>query len=456
MKKEMSVYNILFCIYVFSMPFTNFHPLGLNSVFGAMAKAPAFLVSIIGMVILLIRNKGVIFLDKNGLLRNFVKIVTALNAISIIMAIVLHKSLGILGGETTFDAIAGDIVYWIQVLCIVLFNIMLFRGVDIDAVESVIKKLIYILMAIGYLEMGMVLFGGPFTVICNALYNVGAIYDPESMIRTGKIFLTYSEASYAEIVLGALIWPYLCGKIMGNDADKDTILLLLCTLPLAIINQSSSVLMALGIYAIMLFFTFLRRREISKKKLTAFILVIAGVGLLVWQGRDQIGPLIIEKVFEKPFDQNDYSTIQRSSVVRNCILTFIEYPILGVGNGNQGYFYKGHLTANAYRSYEVQNTLKFQNGVPSAGSWFGGILSGYGIVGIALLSVYVAKVNRIMKSLKGTKWYYIYHMTFLCFLICSWFTASLTGEYLQILFLSIPFFSERFLVYEEKKKCGLQ
>lgn len=216
MKKEMSVYNILFCIYVFSMPFTNFHPLGLNSVFGAMAKAPAFLVSIIGMVILLIRNKGVIFLDKNGLLRNFVKIVTALNAISIIMAIVLHKSLGILGGETTFDAIAGDIVYWIQVLCIVLFNIMLFRGVDIDAVESVIKKLIYILMAIGYLEMGMVLFGGPFTVICNALYNVELSMILNLWIRTGKFSLTYSEASYAEIVLGALIWPYLCGKIMGN------------------------------------------------------------------------------------------------------------------------------------------------------------------------------------------------------------------------------------------------
>lgn len=454
MKKEMSVYNILFGIYVFSMPFTNFHPMGLNSAFGAMAKAPSFLVSIIGMVILLIRNKGVIFLDENGLFQIFVKIVTALNAISIMMAIVLHKSLGILGGETTFDAIAGDIIYWMQVLCIVLFNIMLFRSVDIDVAESVIKKLIYILMAIGYLEMGMVLFGGPFTVICNALCKVGAIYDPELMIRTGKIFLTYSEASYAELVLGALIWPYLCGSISGNEGDKNTIFLLLFTLPLAIINQSSSVLMALGIYAIMLLLEFLKRREISKKRLAGFLLVVAGVALLAWYGRNQIGPLIVEKVFEKPFDQNDYSTIQRSSVVRNCILTFIEYPIFGVGNGNQGYFYKGHLTANAYRSYEVQNTLKFQNGVPSAGSWFGGILSGYGIVGIALLSIYAVKANEIMKSLKGTKWYYIYHMTFLCFLVCSWFTASLTGEYLQILFLSIPFFSRRLLVYEEKKKCG--
>ena len=431
--------NWLFSIYVFTMPFTNFHPLGLDNTFGAMAKSPAFLISIVGMFLLLVKNRGILTLDGNGLFCILTKSVIALNIISIIMAVILYGKLGVLGGETAFDAIAGDIVYWIQVLFIVLFNIILIRKVDIKVVKNILEKLIYVLLIIGYIEMLMILIGGPFISISNTLYHIGLIYNPVSMLNTGKVFLTYSEASYAEIALGALIWPYLCSGVLVKENSGKSIILLLATLPIAVINQSSSVLLALGIYMILLVYYICRSSKTTRKQMIFFMLVTVIITIVLLLASKQIIPLFIEKVIKKPFDKNDYSTIQRSSVIRNCILTFLEYPVFGVGNGNQGYFYKGHLTANAYRSYEVQETLKFRNGVPSAGSWFGGILSGYGIVGVIFLVLYIVNANRVMKKIKGTRWYYVYFMTGICFLVCSWFTASLVGEYLQILFLSIPF-----------------
>lgn len=92
----------LLYIYVLLMPFTNFHPLRLNSVFGALSTSPAFLVSVVGMILLLIDTQGKIFLDAHGLFRHFTQVVIALNVISIVMALVLYYKLGTLGNETTF------------------------------------------------------------------------------------------------------------------------------------------------------------------------------------------------------------------------------------------------------------------------------------------------------------------------------------------------------------------
>ena len=446
-RRRTSHFEWLLYIYVFLMPFTNFHPLRLNSIFGALSTSPAFFVSVVGMVLLLINTHGKIILDSNGLFRHFTQVVIALNFISIVMALVLYKKLGVLGNETTLNAILGDFIYWLQVLFIILFNIMLFQKVTFASLEKIVEILIIVTLAIGYIEIGMLLFGGPFRTICNILYNLGVIYNPQTMLRTEKIFLVYSEASYVEIVLCALVWPYACSQVLltGND-NKSIIKYLLCfglTIPIVIFNQSSSVMLGLAVTVVLVLFFFFKRRKITRSHLIFFIFVLVVAIAIIYAARDYFVPLFVEKVLEKPFDSNDYSTIQRSSVIRNCILTFLEYPILGVGNGNQGYFYEQHLTANDYRSYEVLETLKYTNGVPSAGSWFGGVLSGYGIVGVIIIGTYVLKSNRIMKCYKDCEWYYVYYLTAGCFLICSWFTASLVGGYLQILFLSLPFVISR-------------
>lgn len=444
-KRRALWYEWLLYLYVLLMPFTNFHPLHLNSVFGALSNSPSFLISVIGMALLLMDTRGKLFFDSKGVFRHLTQVVVALNLISIVMALVLYDKLGRLGNETTLNAIAGDCIYWMQVLFIILFNIMLFRKVTFKNLERVVEVSIIIVLIIGYIEIGLLVIGGPFRTVCNMLYNIGVIYNPQSMLRSDKIFLMYSEASYAEIILCALVWPYVCSQVLTSANYRNSFKYLIyfgLTIPIALFNQSSSVMLGLAITLGLVLFFFLKKRHITRKHLSIFITALLVTMIIIFAMKDLLLPLFIEKVLEKPFDSNDYSTIQRSSVIRNCILTFLEYPVFGVGNGNQGYFYESHLTANDYRSYEVLETLKYNNGVPAAGSWFGGILSGYGIVGVLLLGTYVLKSMRIMKQYKDSKWYYVYYLTAGCFLVCSWFTASLVGGYLQILFLSLPFIIE--------------
>jgi hypothetical protein len=145
-------------------------------------------------------------------------------------------------------------------------------------------------------------------------------------------------------------------------------------------------------------------------------------------------------LFEKVSDTDNMSTVFREASVRNNEKVFLKYPILGIGNGLQGYYIKENLELYAYKSEETKNVLEGKTGVPAGGSFFTSYISAYGLVGITLLILFIyMSINRINKK---SELYYIYIIGGVGFLVLSLMSLGIQGNYPAIFILSIPLFGE--------------
>lgn len=436
--------NLIFFLYLIMMPFENFHPLGLNSL-GTFARSPSFFFHVIGSVIILIKTQGRIELDEYGYFKALFKLVFLVNGISLLMAVMLYFPVGQLAGQRTMDTIWQPMFYKFITVSIIYYNYYMLKKVDFEFVERAIKIIILYTLGLGYIQIAAILMGGPFKSILDELNTLGLTYSTDICLSNGKAVLMFSEPSYTEILICGLLMPLICGDLIASRKKQKHIVVLLAFLPIVIFNTSSSLL--IGVLICLGITVYIQSRDgVITKYQTIGILIGIGSGLGALLSNQALLNLVKQQVFEKPFDNTNLSSIQRMSIVRNCLLTFLSYPILGVGNGVQGFFYEEHLRANDYRSYEVLNTLKYENGVPGAGSWAGGWVSGYGIIGIIALAAFIEKTYKIICNYKGTTLYYAYIIGGVCFLVCSWFTASTTGGYLSLFVLSIPVFADHHFV----------
>jgi hypothetical protein len=68
----------------------------------------------------------------------------------------------------------------------------------------------------------------------------------------------------------------------------------------------------------------------------------------------------------------------------NGFLTFARYPLLGVGLGNTGFFFKQHLSVLASRLNEINYVLMYENYLPNVKSLWVRLLSETGLIGFSM------------------------------------------------------------------------
>lgn len=438
----MSLEKIVFFFYLILLPFEAFHPLGLNG-YGAIAKTPSFFFLAIGLLLAVCNQKGRIVLDDKRYLRKLTLLISSVSLISIIMAFFLYYGVEPIAGFHTTDVIWSPIFYNFMVIAIIYYVFYMSEKVDKDFIDKVLKTIYVYTVVLGYIQLAAIFGNGACRALLYGLESLNLTYSPELCLTHMKVVLMFSEPSYAEMLLCGLLMPFICGNIIVKSHKTLDVLKILFLMPLVFFNGSSSVLVGTVICIAVTLILSCLRGDISGKALLSIFSVFV-ILVLICITNNPIKEIIVNQILIKPFDNDNLSTIQRGSIIRNCIMIFLKYPILGVGNGVQGFFYEFHLRPEDYKSYEVINTLKYENGVPGAGSWAGGWLSGYGIVGAIFLIVFIVSTFRAIKQYRGSQYYYAYIIGGICFLVCGWFTASTTGGYLSLFILSIPTFSAKY------------
>jgi hypothetical protein len=68
---------------------------------------------------------------------------------------------------------------------------------------------------------------------------------------------------------------------------------------------------------------------------------------------------------------------------------FNDFPFLGVGLGNSGYFFVSHLPAIGYSSYEIRSILFLNDGLPNIKSFWYRLLAETGIVGFSIFLAFI-------------------------------------------------------------------
>lgn len=425
----------------------------------------------IGILLVLYRCRGKIRIRREASARIVLSafcLVVYLNLSSFFMACIIQFTYGNHGGESAFSGILGMLIYFSQYALMFAYNREIFRMISKDELRRIISRLCIALLILGYVQLATMLWGGVFSVIYNRLNILGVLYSAPMP----KLCLTGSEGASAGSIISCFVMPFLYGNILEQEKKWPYVLQVLLWLPPLFYTTSTTGYILFSICTLAFAVMAIKSRQVTPGAI--FWIFIAAVLLLcsiIFQESilsllpDKIANQIRYLLLEKATDLSNGSTVSRMVPLLVNWGAFTEYPILGVGNGLQGYFYEKYFPSWAYNvpGSDVTEFLQIsKTGIGNGGVFIPSLLSGYGIIGVLLITLFALRLVKLAKSGKGQMglFYYMFVLGGICFLV-SGFQGDMYGKYYIWFVITLPLMVEpdynagfRRLKYGRSKVCA--
>lgn len=438
-------------LYVFFLPFRLFTQLSvLKNIVGVCANYMPIVFHVLGLLMWVINEHGRLSFNSEEntyTLRTGAFTYLWLTISSIIMSCVIQAIYGNHGDESAFSGISGMIIYFLQYLFIFIYNIRVFALLNLDDLNRILHKVCIVLLIIGYFQV--LVMNGIGGGVYDAL-NIFGNLNPSTYLP--KLCLTGAEGATAGCIIGVFVFPYLISRIIKSAKYIYVIELLLWLIPLFFTRSSTAFIIAAVDIMLMLYFM-LFKSEDHRSHLSILVfalIVILCVGFILVQlgvintsVTDQIQYLLLDKAT----DRTNGSTTSRLIPLIVNWGAFTEYPILGVGNGLQGYFYEKYFPSWAY-SVEGSDVGLFlegsRTGIANGGVFIPSLLSGYGILGCLVIFAFVVKLVKLAKCHSDTSGnlYYMFIVGSIAFIVQG-FQGDAYGMYIYWFILSLPFFTNQ-------------
>ncbi len=435
-------------IYLFLLPFHMISQFDFFiKIFGVCASYTAFIFHVLGLFFWFLSSKGKFNLgsEKNEILFKYATLLLLyLILSSIVMACVIQLRFGNHGHESAFRGVLGQIIYFIQYWLIFLYSIRIFQLFDIDEVLSILLKVCNFLLILGYFQV-LVING-----IGKSLYEKLNIFDIFVDPTIRKLSLTETEGASCGIVLGIFVFPILMAQIL-NGKLKYLFNLALWVVPLYYSNSSTAYIVCF-IDLIVFFLMVIINKKIPKAfkiclgcglGIVVILIVFILTGFIQGESVDKIKYLIINKIKD---DTNASSVTRRIPYYINWG-AFKEYPVFGVGNGLQGYFYKKYFPDWAYSAANYEALIKLQQSeteIFNGALFIPSLLSGYGVVGCLFVLLFIKEVFFFIKKHKeeiGVA-YNMFLIAFIAFIV-NGMQGEVSGVYLVWFMMSLPLINRR-------------
>ncbi len=371
---------------------------------------------------------------------SFIKLIIYLNCSSVFMAAIIQLVLGSHGQENAFSGIAGMLIYFSQYALMVLYNKWVLELVSREQLEKIWGRVCWALLILGYWQGACITAGGIFSAAYDAFNVLGVLHASDMP----KLCLTGAEGASAGSLISILVMPYLFSRIISEHrCGRYLVQVFLWLIPL-FFTQSSTAYILFAVCSAVFLLLLLRRNNFSKLFFLSAIILTAGIimatfpKLLPETTQEQIDYLLLEKID----DRENGSTVSRTIPLLVNWGAFTEWPLLGVGNGLQGYFYEKYFPAWAYYA-TGSDALVFlersRTGIGNGGVFIPSLLSGYGIIGCLLILVFARKYLQmaIRKKAELGEWYLQFLMAAVCILL-SGFQGDFYGNYYIWFVLCLP------------------
>ena len=454
--RNVSINKIIYYMFIFFLPFTgvlnlSFIPETIRTyIFPQSSNYFLFL----GLITYILSKRMVI--PRCGELSNTFALYIYTTVHSVIMALILYLPLGILYNETTLRAISGNIIFYFIVILGLYYNyVMLTECVEIHELYRIFDAQIIILLIVGYLQFATIWVGGVFS---NMYSQIAPWFNllPIEKLNRGVCFFG-SEPSSASI-LSYVVIPYLLARLLIQaDGKRGTMVKIALFVPL-LINSTSSALLITIVLLIVAFIALFTNSGFVYKAVAISSFVI-GAGIAIMYGLDSFVQTTVTDerslmymIFGKIVDRTSMSTMARSSTIINDMRVFFEFPLTGVGNGIQGFFYNENVPSWAMKSYEVQTWMSGANGVVGGGgSFFCTFISSYGIVGciaaIPMVRQFISYVQNMKKN--NELCHKMFCMFIVMFLASCWFSMGIRDANISFL-LALPLVYGRLEDYDRE------
>lgn len=442
----------IFYLYILLLPiqllsvfrrFTGFFP-------GNASIQNDFFIMLVGLGLIILITRGRIPYQNNSVITNVIKLIIKLEILSIIASCILFIPYGNLYGENTFSASFPSMIYLGLTGVAFYYNYFMTKYVKKEAIEKILDILCLLMLILGVIQIAII----------NGIPLLGFLYDridvfdvlPNSafMITMGRICLTGSEPSSIGMIVNVLLLPYCMGKILNKENKKKYKLYMVFLIIICFFSFSSTVYVGTllnSVSAIVLYLKKNIRKNIRKTVLTVLgvIIVVFAISATGVIQNSIIGKTINNLVFEKTTDEENMSTAHRYSTVINDVYAFLHSPIIGVGNGNQGFTYNEAMnlpiiSSDIKNNPETQNILSGNAGVANGGAFVPAFISGYGLLGVFLLVIFIRKCLRHIRD--NEKQFgsmgYLYLIGGFSFLGMTTVSGGLDGNFLAIFVCSIP------------------
>ena len=343
----------------------------VTSRFGEVASFFDVLLNMFGLAVAFVNTRGRLQLGNSGQRRLFlclILLVLYLNASSFIMACVIQCLYGSYAGETAFSGILGMEIYFFQYVFIIGYNMYISKMFCKEEIYKILDRLNIFLLLLGYYNVLIVMYGGAFKQILMRIDVLGVLYyETDSVIE--RAVLTANEPSNAAEMVCILIVPYLIAQAYRGWHRMRYLIFILLWLPVIACMQSTSAYLML--LASLVGVCVLNATE--KKKKSTMILGTVMIALAVFAvspGGEALADFVFDLfpeqlnirylISEKLFSQtSNGSTTSRSVPLYFNWGAFTEFPIFGVGDGLQGYFYNKYFPDFAFCSIYNREVMDF-------------------------------------------------------------------------------------------------
>ena len=446
----MNIQKVVFKFYLFAMPFMAFP--GVAQLRRAIAPnspiSNSLILLMIGLCLFAIFQNGKFPYSKDALVTKGVFLCLKLNLLCFVTSLALFIPFGPLNGENTLRASFPSIVFMFVNAAAFYYNAVMFRIVTREEIERVLNWLIVVVLGVGVLQLAVLKVPG--MALVYDLLNFADILVDSSYLRAGgRICFTGSEPAAAGGIVAVFLLPYTFSKVLTTRYFKYKLYALLFIM-LSFFTYSSTVYIGILI-STGLFGYFYIRQHITDKLILQFVSFCAFLGLLVifcgpyvWQNTS-IGSKMEDLLFKKTASQENLSTLVRYSTIRADWRAFLHYPLTGVGNGNQGYFYNSEVEKavswQALHYSEFARKLDGSAGIVSGGAFVPAFISGYGIVGVLLLVSFLKKcVQQVRQHPQEYGCFrYVYYIGGIVFLCIATVSIGFDGNCAVLFMASIPF-----------------
>lgn len=228
----------------------------------------------------------------------------------------------------------------------------------LPVISRACRVAILIMAGVGMLEFAS-WYGIPLlSQIHTALNHVIHAGSADAGIYAHRLRMTAFEVSWAGVML-TFFFPFAIMDLPARGWRLPGYVALV--LVLAVMAQSRTALMIIGFQTVLLLAMLSRRRL----DLVVHGLAVGSLGVLLLllapavqdKAADTLGNMVkygsLSAPEAAPGDEN-FSNVTRLAAIRAGVSMFREAPLLGLGLGQYGFNYPGHLRAEDFRSWEVR------------------------------------------------------------------------------------------------------
>lgn len=431
---------LLYKLYIFCLPFgtlVNFEWLGYGTSFSTILM-------LLGSFLLVITGE----FNVSRRVLPFIGLYAFMVFASLIMSSVLTVTLKGAFEESPFRSISGDIVLYGIFVCSIIYNWnSLTKFVNYRALYPIFTIQSIVLIVIGYIQLGVMLGIGPCLALYSPLSGILGIAEPKYLVFVNRGVTLFGTEPSSVAIVCFLTLPMLMGSLLENKGKSRIgylILLLLLTLLLLLSGSTTVLACTLFVYILFLLANFgIRPGRIFMSLSFLLGLFIA----MIYTSSDSHNFNIQEdsfayKVIGKIVDRKNMSTAMRASTVINDMKIIPEYPITGVGNGNQGYFYNENIPNWVKASSEVQQRMSIAGGISNGGgNFFASYFSGFGLVGLIAFFLFLHYyIQDYKKSIlvHDRRLDLTYRIGITLFLATAWISIGLKSNEIMCFLLVLP------------------